>query len=144
MTRWETAFLPWDLLCSPGRIAWEGDRYIYKYMDIATKRPNRPSGPIQWQHLQFCHIWDTSLYLIRKLSDVYLYEYHKLLHIFEETLRKTCVKSCNHVRTWVQWKFLGVLPRTRNLSYLVLDKYLLIIAQRIIDFDKVIIDGSTI
>ena len=30
MPRWETALLPWDLLCSPGRIAWEGDRYINK------------------------------------------------------------------------------------------------------------------
>ena len=26
MPRWETAFLPWDLLCSPGRIVWEGDK----------------------------------------------------------------------------------------------------------------------
>ena len=25
MPRWEMALLPWDLLCSPGRIAWEGD-----------------------------------------------------------------------------------------------------------------------
>ena len=25
MPWWKTAFLPWDLLCSPGRIAWEGD-----------------------------------------------------------------------------------------------------------------------
>ena len=26
MPRWEMALLPWDLLCSPGRIAWEGDK----------------------------------------------------------------------------------------------------------------------
>ena len=25
MPRWETTLLPWDLFCSPGRIAWEGD-----------------------------------------------------------------------------------------------------------------------
>ena len=27
MPRWVTALLLWDLLCSPGRIAWEGDTY---------------------------------------------------------------------------------------------------------------------
>ena len=40
MPRWETALLPWDLLCSPGRIAWEGDTQT----DIATTRPKRPKG----------------------------------------------------------------------------------------------------
>ena len=38
MPRWETALLPWDLLCSPGRIAWGGDNK--QWMDIATTRPN--------------------------------------------------------------------------------------------------------
>ena len=26
MPGWETALLPWDLLCTLGRIAWEGDK----------------------------------------------------------------------------------------------------------------------
>ena len=51
MTLWETAFLPWDLLCFPGRIAWEGDNTQHTthnpQTDIATTRPNRPSGPIR-------------------------------------------------------------------------------------------------
>ena len=29
MPRWETALLPWDLLCFPVRIAWEEDIYIH-------------------------------------------------------------------------------------------------------------------
>ena len=29
MPKWEKALLPWDLLCSPGRIAWEGDIYTH-------------------------------------------------------------------------------------------------------------------
>ena len=29
MPRWETALLPWDLLCFPGTITWEGDIYIH-------------------------------------------------------------------------------------------------------------------
>ena len=54
MTRWETAFLPWDLFCSPGRIAWEGDNKQIndntQRTDIATIRLNRPSGPI-WRKI---------------------------------------------------------------------------------------------
>ena len=42
MPRWETALLPWDLLCSPGTIAWGGDGIA---TDIATTRPKRPKGP---------------------------------------------------------------------------------------------------
>ena len=42
MTRWETALLPWDLLCSPGRIAWEGDnKQSPPWTDFATTRPLR-------------------------------------------------------------------------------------------------------
>ena len=40
MPQWETTLLPWDLLCSPGRMAWEGDK-IDTYdvrTDIATTR----------------------------------------------------------------------------------------------------------
>ena len=33
VTQWETALLPWDLLCSPGRIAWEGDKHGQKVTD---------------------------------------------------------------------------------------------------------------
>ena len=56
--RWETAFLPWDLLCSPGRIAWEGDNNNNKWQrtDITTTRPNRPSGPMQWKSANL-EIW---------------------------------------------------------------------------------------
>ena len=33
------------------KLIWKGDIYIqiYIYMDIATTRPNRPSGPIRWK-----------------------------------------------------------------------------------------------
>ena len=41
MPQWETALLPWDLLCSPGTIAWGGDEIA---TDIATTRPKRPKG----------------------------------------------------------------------------------------------------
>ena len=36
MPRWETDLLLWDLLCSPGRITWEGDNT--QWSDIATTR----------------------------------------------------------------------------------------------------------
>ena len=44
VTQWDTALLPWDLLCSPGRIAWEGDIYINIYTNLLTSRPIGPVG----------------------------------------------------------------------------------------------------
>ena len=42
--------LPRDLLCSPGRIAWEGDRHIDIYIDIYTSQLLDGIGPVG----QFC------------------------------------------------------------------------------------------
>ena len=42
MSRWETALLPWDRLCSPWRIAWEGDRQTHTQTNIATTRQSGP------------------------------------------------------------------------------------------------------
>ena len=36
MPRWEMALLPWDLLCSPGKITWEED--LVKRTYIAKKK----------------------------------------------------------------------------------------------------------
>ena len=39
MPRWETALIPWDLICSPGRFSWEGGK-IHKpsgHRDYKTK-----------------------------------------------------------------------------------------------------------
>ena len=51
MPRWETALLPWDLLCTPGRFTWEVDNNT-QWMNIANTRPNRPSWPIPWKQLR--------------------------------------------------------------------------------------------
>ena len=35
------------------KIPWEGDTQTHRHTDIATTRPNQPSGPIRWKLIFF-------------------------------------------------------------------------------------------